>query len=52
MQHPKIAPNTSTAAMVWPADNATANLFLKTHGTCDPNGSLSGLGYDAAVGQA
>jgi hypothetical protein len=35
----------ATAAMVWPADNATANLFLKTHGTFDPNGTLSGLGY-------
>jgi hypothetical protein len=31
--------------MVWPADNATANLFLKTHGTSDSGGCLAGLGY-------
>jgi hypothetical protein len=35
----------ATAAMVWPADNATANLFLKTHGTSDSGGCLAGLGY-------
>jgi hypothetical protein len=35
----------ATAAMVWPADNATANLFLKIHSTFDPVGALGGLGY-------
>jgi len=35
----------ATAAMVWPADNATANLFQTTPATLDPNNYLAGLGY-------
>jgi hypothetical protein len=35
----------ATAAMVWPADNATANLFQATSATLDPNNYLAGLGY-------
>ena len=35
----------ATAAMVWPADNATANLFQKTPATADPGNYLAGLGY-------
>jgi hypothetical protein len=35
----------ATAAMIWPADNATANLFQTTAATLDNNNYLGGLGY-------
>src|SRR5262249_1552820 len=36
------------AAMVWPADNRTGNLFLQTHPIRDTLGALSGKGYEMA----
>ena len=36
----------ATAAMVWPADNATANLFLQVNSTHDPVGALAGAGFE------
>jgi hypothetical protein len=36
----------ATAAMVWPADNSTANLFQTTRPTHDPNALLAGSGYN------
>jgi hypothetical protein len=35
----------ATAAMIWPADNATANLFQTTQSTSDPRGLLAGKGF-------
>lgn len=39
-----INPYNATAAMVWPADNSTANLFLTANATQDSNGLLAGQG--------
>ena len=39
-----INPYSATAAMVWPADNSTANLFQVADATEDVNGLLSGQG--------
>ncbi len=39
-----INPYNATAAMVWPADNSTANLFARAHATEDINNLLSGQG--------
>jgi hypothetical protein len=35
----------ATAAMVWPADNRTANLFQTTRATADNNNLLTGQGF-------
>ena len=40
-----INPYDATAAMVWPADNSTANLFQTADATQDSNGLLVGQGY-------
>jgi hypothetical protein len=37
-----VNPYNATAAMVWPADNSTANLFQTAHATEDANGLLTG----------
>jgi predicted nucleic acid-binding protein len=39
-------PYNATAAMVWPADNSTANLFQTAGATQDNNGLLRGKGID------
>jgi hypothetical protein len=39
-------PYNAKAAMVWPADNSTANLFQTAGATQDNNGLLRGKGID------
>ncbi|MBR1222381.1 hypothetical protein JQ557_30575 [Bradyrhizobium sp. U87765 SZCCT0131] len=39
-------PYSARAAMVWPADNSTANLFLSVAPTQDDNGMLAGQGLN------